>query len=251
VAGSRKPARSRRIVTMDGDLPQAIAGRGGDAGARSRGRHLARRRAGSPGETPDYSNQFQARLVWMNDEPAIPGRSYLLKLGAQQVPATITALKFRTNVNTLEESAAKTLELNEVGTVTIATDKPIAFDSLRDNAPTGSFILIDRISNATLGAGVIDFGLRRAQNLSYQSFDVNRQVRAELKGQRPRSSGSPASPARASRRSPTSSRSASPPKGGTPTSSTATMSGTASTRTSASPTRRGSRTSAGSPKSRG
>ena len=138
-----------------------------------------------PGETPDYSNQFQARLVWMNDEQAMPGRSYLLKIGAQMVPASITALKFRTNVNTLEQSAAKTLELNEVGTVTIATDKPIAFDAYADNPLTGSFILIDRISNATLGAGVIDFGLRRAQNLSYQSFDVNRKVRAEMKGQTP------------------------------------------------------------------
>ncbi|RYZ66473.1 MAG: adenylyl-sulfate kinase, partial [Proteobacteria bacterium] len=138
-----------------------------------------------PGEVPDFSNQFQARLVWMNEEQAMPGRSYLLKLGSQVVPASITALKFRTNVNTLEESAAKTLEMNEVGTVTIATDKPIAFDSYGSNALTGSFILIDRISNATLGAGVIDFGLRRAQNLSYQNFDVNRKVRAELKGQVP------------------------------------------------------------------
>ncbi len=185
VAASRKPAKIARIVTMDGDLSEAIAGeavtlvldREIDV---SRGDVLAH-----PGKVPDFSNQFQARLVWMSDEQAMPGRSYLLKLGAQVVPASITALKFRTNVNTLEESAAKTLEMNEVGTVTIATDKPIAFDSYRDNPLGGSFILIDRISNATLGAGVIDFGLRRAQNLSYQSFDVNRRVRAEMKGQTP------------------------------------------------------------------
>ena len=185
VAASRKPAKVRRIVTMDGDLHQAIAGqavtivldREVDV---SRGDVLAH-----PGEVPDFSNQFQARLVWMNEEQALPGRSYLLKLGSQLVPASITALKFRTNVNTLEQSAAKTLEMNEVGTVTIATDKPIAFDSYGDNPLTGSFILIDRISNATLGAGVIEFGLRRAQNLSYQSFDVNRKVRAEAKGQTP------------------------------------------------------------------
>jgi len=185
VAASRKPARVARIVTMDGDQQRAIAGeavtlvldREVDI---SRGDVLVH-----PGETPDYSNQFQARLVWMSDEQAIPGRSYLLKLGAQLVPASITDLKFRTNVNTLEQSAAKTLELNEVGTVTIATDKPIAFDSYADNPLLGSFILIDRISNATLGAGVIEFGLRRAQNLSYQSFDVNRKVRAEMKGQTP------------------------------------------------------------------
>ena len=185
VAASRKPAKIARIVTMDGDLQQAVAGeavtlvldREVDV---SRGDVLVR-----PGETPEYSTQFQARLIWMADEAAIPGRSYLLKIGAQQVPATITDIRHRTNVNTLEESAAKTLDLNEVGTVNIAADKPLAFDSYAVNAAAGSFILIDRITNTTLGAGVIDYGLRRAQNLSYQSFDVNRQVRADLKGQEP------------------------------------------------------------------
>ena len=185
VAASRKPARIARIVTMDGDQPEAIAGeavtlvldREVDI---SRGDVLVHR-----GETPEFTTHFQARLVWMAEEPAYPGRSYLIKIGSQQVPGTITELKFRTDVNTLAESAARTLELNEVGTVTIAADKPIAFDSYASNAATGSFIVIDRISNATLGAGVIDFGLRRAQNLSYQAFDVNRQVRAAAKGQEP------------------------------------------------------------------
>lgn len=185
VAASRKPAKVTRIVTMDGDIDEAIAGqaitvvldREVDI---SRGDVLVH-----AGETPEYSNHFQARVVWMAEEPALPGRSYLLKIGTQQVAASITALKFRTNVNTLEQTAAKTLELNEVGTLTIATDKPIAFDSYASNGQTGAFILIDRISNATLGAGVIDFGLRRAQNLSYQSFDVNRQVRGQMKGQEP------------------------------------------------------------------
>jgi bifunctional enzyme CysN/CysC len=185
VAASRKPAKVTRIVTMDGDIGEAIAGqavtlvldREVDI---SRGDMLTH-----PGETPEYSNQFQARVIWMSEESALPGRSYLLKTGSQVVPATITDLKFRTNVNTLEQSAAKTLELNEVGTVTIATDKPVAFDSYASNGLTGAFILIDRISNATLGAGVIDFGLRRAQNLSWQSFDVNRRVRGEMKGQEP------------------------------------------------------------------
>jgi bifunctional enzyme CysN/CysC len=185
VAASRKPAKIARIVTMDGDLDAAIAGQAATLVLDreidvSRGDVLAH-----PGETPEFSNQFQARMVWMSEESALPGRSYLLKLGSQQVPATITDLKFRTNVNTLEHTSAKTLELNEVGTLTIATDKPIAFDSYAANPLTGAFILIDRISNATLGAGVIDYGLRRAQNLSWQSFDVNRQVRAEMKGQTP------------------------------------------------------------------
>ncbi len=185
VAASRKPAKVSRIVTMDGELDEAIAGqavtivldREIDV---SRGDVLSH-----PGQTPEYSNQFQARMVWMSDESALPGRSYLLKVGSQLVPATITDLKFRTNVNTLEQSAARTLELNEVGTLTLATDKPIAFDSYEGNGLTGAFILIDRISNATLGAGVIDFGLRRAQNLSWQQFDVNREVRARMKGQKP------------------------------------------------------------------
>ena len=185
VVASRKPAIVTRIVTMEGELDEAIAGqavtlvldREVDI---SRGDVLCH-----PGETPEYSNQFQARMVWMSEESAIPGRSYLLKIGSQLVPATITDLKFRTNVNTLEHSAAKTLELNEVGTLTIATDKPIAFDPYASNGITGGFILIDRISNVTLGAGVVDFGLRRAQNLSWQQFDVNRDVRAKMKGQRP------------------------------------------------------------------
>ncbi|UYO00547.1 MAG: sulfate adenylyltransferase subunit CysN [Devosia sp.] len=183
IASSRKPAVINRIVTMDGDLDRAIAGqavtlvldREVDI---SRGDVLTH-----AGETPEFSNQFQARVVWMNEEAAYPGRSYLLKIGAQTVPATITDLKYRTNVNTLEHSAATKIELNEVATVTIATDKPVAFDPYATNARTGGFILIDRISNATLGAGTIEFGLRRAQNLTYQAFDVNREVRARQKGQ--------------------------------------------------------------------
>ncbi len=185
VAASRKPAKVARIVTLDGDLDRAIAGQAVTLVLDreidiSRGDVLTH-----AGQTPEYSNQFQAELIWMADEPAFPGRSYLLKLGTQLVPATITDLKHRTDVNTLEKAAAKRLELNEVGTVTIATDKPVAFDPYKANGTTGGFILIDRIANQTLGAGTVSFGLRRAQNLTYQSFDVNREVRAQLKGQRP------------------------------------------------------------------
>ncbi|MCD7060889.1 sulfate adenylyltransferase subunit CysN [Pelagibacterium xiamenense] len=186
VAASKKPAKVKEIVTMDGKLDRAIAGQAVTLVLDreidiSRGDVLSH-----PGETPDYSNQFQAELVWMAEEPAYPGRSYLLKLGSQLVPATITDLKHRTNVNTLEKSAAKSLELNAVGTVTLATDRPVAFDPYGENGATGGFILIDRISNTTLGAGTIAFGLRRAHNLSYQAFDVNRDVRAQMKGQTPR-----------------------------------------------------------------
>lgn len=185
VAASRKPAIVSRIVAMGGDLPEAVAGQAVTLVLDreldiSRGDMLAH-----AGETPEFSNQFQARIVWMHEEPAHPSRSYLLKIGSQQVPATITNLKHITNVNTLEKQAGRNIDLNEVATVTIATDKPIAFDGYGTNSHTGGFILIDRVSNATLGAGVIDFGLRRAQNLTYQSFDVNRSVRAKQKNQEP------------------------------------------------------------------
>ncbi|WP_196258245.1 sulfate adenylyltransferase subunit CysN [Pelagibacterium limicola] len=185
VAASRKPAKIARIVTMDGDREEAIAGQAVTLVLDreidiSRGDVLTH-----PGKTPEYSNQFQAEVVWMAEEPAFPGRSYLLKLGTQLIPATITDLKYRTDVNTLDKIAAKSLELNEVGTITIATDKPIAFDPYAENGTTGGFILIDRIANQTLGAGTVTFGLRRAHNLTYQSFDVNREVRAQLKGQSP------------------------------------------------------------------
>lgn len=186
VAASRKPAKISRIVTMDGDLDEAIAGQAVTLVLDreidiSRGDVLS-----APGAVPEYSNQFQAKLVWMNEERAMSGRSYLIKVGTQLVPATITNIKYKTNVNNLEQSATKCLDLNEVGTVTIATDKPIAFDPYAENGATGGFILIDRLSNATLAAGTVEFGLRRAQNLTYQDFDVNRKTRSEMKGQTPK-----------------------------------------------------------------
>lgn len=185
IASSRKPAKVKKIVTMDGDLNSAVAGQAMTVVLDrevdiSRGDVLSH-----PGETPEYSNQFQARIVWMHEEPAFSGRSYLMKLGNQVVPATITSIKHKTDVNTLDKVPGEKLALNEVGTVTIAADKAVAFDSYGSNRLTGGFILIERISNATLGAGVIDFGLRRGDNLTYQNFDVNRDVRAQMKGQEP------------------------------------------------------------------
>jgi len=184
VAASRKPAIVSRIVTMDGDLEEAIAGRALVLDREldiSRGDMLV-----TPGQTPEYSDQFQARLIWMSEQTAHPGRSYLLKIGTQMLPATITGIKHKTDVNSLEKLAAVHLELNEIGTVTIATNRPVTFDAYAGNRLTGGFILIDRISNATLAAGVIDFGLRRADNLTYQHFDVNRAVRARSLGQEPK-----------------------------------------------------------------
>lgn len=185
VAASRKKSTIASIVTLDGEQDVALAGDAvtltlADEIDISRGDVLS-----LPGQTPDFSNQFQADLVWMHEDAMAPGRSYLLKLGTQQVPATLTTLKHKVNINTLEQSAATVLELNEVGTVTLATERPIAFDTYADNPKMGGFILIDRISNATVAAGMIQHGLRRGENLTYQDFDVTRQTRAEQKGQEP------------------------------------------------------------------
>ena len=183
IAPSQNTAKVARIVTMDGDRKKVSAG---EAVTLVLDREIDISRGdifAKPGELPECSDQFQARIIWMYDEPAYPGRSYFLQLGTQMVSATITNLKYRTNIKTLDNVPATRLHLNEIGTVTIATAAPIAFDSFSSNATTGSFILIDRLNNATVGVGLIDFGLRRAQNLTYQSFDVDRKVRSDAKGQ--------------------------------------------------------------------
>ncbi|WP_309645240.1 adenylyl-sulfate kinase, partial [Phenylobacterium sp.] len=132
------------------------------------------------------ADQFEATLVWMDDEPMLPGRPYLLKIGAQTVQATITEPKYRVNVNTLEHTAAKRLDLNEIGVCNLSLDAPIAFDAYADNHDLGGFILIDRMSNRTVGAGMLHFALRRSQNIHWQALDVDKASRATLKGQRGR-----------------------------------------------------------------
>jgi len=186
VAASRKPAKISRVVTMDGDLDVAVAGQAVTLVLDreidiSRGDVLS-----APGKTAEYSNQFEGKLVWMNENKAMSGRSYLIRVGTQLVPATLSNIKHKIDVNTLEQSKTAALDLNEVGTVTISTDKPIAFDPYSENGTTGGFILIDRLTNATLAAGTVDFGLHKAQNLTYQDFDVSRKTRSEMKGQTPR-----------------------------------------------------------------
>ena len=131
------------------------------------------------------ADQFEAVIVWMADEPMLPGRPYWLKIGTKHVTATITEPKYKVNVNTLEHLAAKKLELNEIGVCNISLDQPIAFDAYEDCRETGAFILIDRITNATIGAGMIHFALRRSQNIHWQALDVNKSSRAALKGQKP------------------------------------------------------------------
>ena len=185
VAKSGRTSTVKRIVTMDGDLAEAAAGAAvtlvlADEVDVSRGDVLC-----APEARPDVSEQFAAHLLWMAEEELLPGRQYLLKLGTATVPVQITALKHKIDVNTLDQHAAKTLQLNEVGYGNFSTSQPIAFDSYRSSRDMGGFILIDRSTNATVGAGMIDFGLRRATNVHWQALDVDKQTRADQKGQKP------------------------------------------------------------------
>ncbi len=134
---------------------------------------------------PEVADQFTAHVIWMSADPMLPGRSYLLKIGAKTVPAQITELKHRVDVNTQEKLAAKTLALNEIGLCNLATTMPVAFDAYRDDHDLGSFILIDRRSNETAAAGVIEHGLRRATNVHRHGFTVSREAHAALKHQKP------------------------------------------------------------------
>ncbi|WP_375739951.1 sulfate adenylyltransferase subunit CysN [Pseudomonas boanensis] len=135
---------------------------------------------------PAVADQFEATLVWMGGEPLLPGRPYLMKVGCRTLGMSCASLKHKINVNTLEQLAAKTLELNEIGVCNLSLDQPIAFDAYAENRDTGGFIVIDRLSNQTVAAGMLHFALRRAQNVHWQAIDVNRQAHAALKGQTPR-----------------------------------------------------------------
>lgn len=181
---SGRESRVARIVTLRGDLDQAVAGQSvtltlEDEIDISRGDVIAAADAPAP-----VANQFEATLVWMDEEPLPPGRTYLLKLGARTVGASITDIKHRVNVNTLEKTAAKRLELNEIGVCNLSLDQAIPFETYAENRQMGGFILIDRLSNRTVGAGLINFALRRADNIHWQHTDVTKVSRAALKRQR-------------------------------------------------------------------
>jgi len=182
---SGKESTVARIVAMGGDLAQAVAGQSitltlADEIDVSRGDVLSL--AEAPAEVAD---QFEASLVWMTDEPMLPGRPYLMKIGTQTVTASITEPKYKVNVNTMEHLAAKQLGVNEIGVVNLALDRQIAFDAYRNNRDTGGFILINRMTNNTVGAGMLNFALRRSHNIHMQHVDVDKALRAKLKGQRP------------------------------------------------------------------
>lgn len=185
VAKSGKASRVKRIVAQGGDLEQAVAGQAitlvlEDEVEVSRGNMLV-----SPAARPQVADQFAANIVWFDEHALLPGRSYILRTETDQVSATVTDLKYRVNVNDFAHEAAKSLDMNEVGVCNLSTRAPIAFDPFAENRTTGAFILIDRITNATVGAGMILHSLRRAENIHWQSLDVGKRGRSDLKNQRP------------------------------------------------------------------
>ena len=185
VLPSGRTSRVSRIVTWDGDLPRAVAGQSvtlclHDEIDCSRGDVIA------AGDAPaQVADQFESMVVWMADEPLLPGRPYWLKLATQTVTATLHPPKYQVNVNTLEHLAAKTLELNAIGVVNLATDRPIVFEPYAENRDLGAFIVIDKLTNATVAGGLIHFSLRRSQNIHWQALDISREARAGLKNQTP------------------------------------------------------------------
>ncbi|MDX5985274.1 sulfate adenylyltransferase subunit CysN [Sphingomonas echinoides] len=175
-----------RIVTMDGDVPEAVAGQSvtltlTDEVDCSRGDVIAT--ADNP---PQVADQFQATIVWMAETPLLPGRSYWLKLGTQTVAATVQAPRHAIDVNTLAELSVKTLALNDIGVAEVYTDRDLVFEPFSEGADLGGFILIDRATNATVAAGMLHFALRRAQNVHWQAIDITRAAHAAQKGQTPR-----------------------------------------------------------------
>jgi bifunctional enzyme CysN/CysC len=187
---SGRLTRIERVVTSGGDLELAVAGQSvtltfANEVDCSRGDVIA-----AAGDPPEVADQFEAAIVWMADEPLIPGRGYWLKLGTQTVTATVHHPKYEVNVNTLEHLAAPTLGLNAIGIAEIATDREITFEpyAVEGSSPNrvlGGFILIDKLSNATVACGMLHFALRRAHNIHRQHLDVSRETHAALKGQKP------------------------------------------------------------------
>ncbi|WP_417451249.1 sulfate adenylyltransferase subunit CysN [Kordiimonas sp.] len=185
VLPSAEVSRVKSIVTYDGDLDEAVAGEAvtitlEDEIDISRGDIIA-----GKDHPPEVADQFEAKIIWMSGEPMLPGRPYIFKTANKLVPGQVTDLKHKVNVNTMEHTAAKHLDLNEIGVCNISLDRRIAFDPYGISRDTGAFIIIDRLTNTTVGVGMIDFALRRASNIHWQALDVNKAARAELKHQRP------------------------------------------------------------------
>ena len=183
VLPSGRESRIARIVIADGDLQTAVAGQSVTLTLDSevdvsRGDVLA---AGDA--PPQVASQFEATIVWLHEEPMLQGRAYLMKAGTRTLSATIAPLKHLVNVNTLEHTAAERLELNDIGVCELLLDRPIPFEPYTASRALGGFILIDRLTNDTVGAGLISFALRRSENVHWQALDVDKQVRSRQKGQ--------------------------------------------------------------------
>ena len=185
VLPSAATATVERIVTWDGDLPAAEAGQSVTLTLDreidiSRGDMIA-----SAADPAGLADQFEAHLVWMHSDPLLPGRPYLMKLGSTTATCTVTHIKHGINVNTLERTPATTLAVNDIAVANIATDRRLPFDPYQANRETGGFVLIDRLTNVTVGAGMIDFALRRSDNIQWQALDVTKEAHVALKGHRP------------------------------------------------------------------
>ncbi len=185
VIPSGKTSTVKSVVTMDGDLPEAVAGQSvtvtlTDEIDCSRGDVIA-----GAEQPPQAADQFEATIVWMSDEALIPGRGYWLKLATQTVTATVAQPKHEVDVNSFENLAAKTLSLNSIGVCEVTTDRPIVFEPYHESRQLGGFILVDKLTNATVAAGMIHFSLRRAQNIHWQALEISREAHAALKGQKP------------------------------------------------------------------
>jgi bifunctional enzyme CysN/CysC len=182
---SGRQSRVLRILNAGEDQPEAIAGQSvvvtlEDEIDISRGDVLAA--ADAP---PQVADQFEATVIWMHDDAMLPGRTYLMKIGARTVNATVAPLKYRVNVNTMERQPAERLELNDIGVCELELDRRIAFEPYTESRDLGGFILIDRLTNNTVGAGLLHFALRRADNVHWQALDVGKPARARIKGQKP------------------------------------------------------------------
>jgi bifunctional enzyme CysN/CysC len=173
-----------RVLGPTGDMPQAVAGQSVTLTLTDE-IDLSRGDLVTAGNSPtEVADQFEATVVWMHDAPMLQGRSYLLKIGARTVTATITPLKYKVNVNTLEHVAAQTLELNDIGVCELSLDRPIPFEPYAASRDLGGFILIDRLTNNTVGAGLLHFALRRSQNVHWQALDVGKRARSAMKAQK-------------------------------------------------------------------
>jgi bifunctional enzyme CysN/CysC len=185
VLPSGRESTVERLVTLDRDLHEAVAGQSVTVTLRdevdvSRGDILVA--ASSP---PGVADQFDASVIWMSEQEMFPGRAYLLKIGTRTVSATLAHPKYKVNVNTLEHLATKTLELNEIGVCNINLDRPVPFDPYSANRETGGFIHVDRLTNNTVAAGLLNFALRRSDNVHWQAIEVDKHAHAAQKGQRP------------------------------------------------------------------